>query len=84
MNITDTLGISRATTEGSLNDSNEDPCSKVIKHFASHSSSLKIKGSVSSDTKFSFRKATVDEMLEQLKNLDPKKLHPRNQSLQKY
>ena len=50
----------------------------------SHSSIGKIKGSVSSDTKFSFRKATSDEMLEQLKNLDPKKLHPSNQSLQKY
>ena len=73
VNIIETLGIFRATTEGSLNDFNEDPCSKIIKHFESHSSVLKIKGSVSSDTKFSFRKATFNEMLEQLKNLDPKK-----------
>ena len=52
---------------------NEDPCSKIIKHFESHSIILNIKGSVSRDTKFSFRKATVKEMLEHLKNLDPKK-----------
>ena len=41
VNITETLGISRATTEGSLNDFNEDPCSKIIKHFESHPSILK-------------------------------------------
>ena len=83
VNITETLGISRATTEGSLNDFNEDPCSNVIKHFESHSSILKIKGSVSSDTKFSFRKATFDEMLEQLKNLDPKEASPQESILPK-
>ena len=76
-NITETLGISRANAEGSSNDFNEDPCSKIIKHFESHSSILKIKGSVSSDTKLSFRKTTFDEMLEQLKNLDPKKASPQ-------
>ena len=77
VNITEIPGISRATTEGSLNDFNEDPCSKIIKHFESHSSVLKIKGSVSSDRKFSFRKATFNEMLEQLKNLDSKKASPQ-------
>ena len=84
VNITETLAISPATTEGSLIDFTEDSCSKIIKHFESHPSILKIKGSVSSDTKFLFRKATFNEMLEQLKNLDPKKLHPRNQSFRKY
>ena len=84
VNITETLAISPATTEGSLIDFTEDSCSKIIKHFESHPSILKIKGSVSSDTKFLFRKATFNEMLEQLKNLDPKKLHPRNQSLRNY
>ena len=63
MNITETLSISGATTEGSLYDFNDDPCTKIIKHFESHSSILKIKGSVGSVTKFSFRKATFDEML---------------------
>ena len=77
VNITETLGISLATTEGSLNDFNDDPCSKIIKHFESHSSIFKIKESVSSDTKFSFRKATFDKMLEQLKNLGPKKASSR-------
>ena len=77
VNITETLGISRATTEGSLNDFNEDTCSKIIKHFESHPQYPQIKGSVSSDTKFSFRKATFNEMLEQLKNLDPKKASPQ-------
>ena len=62
VNITETLGISRAATEGSLNDFNDDPCTKVIKHFESHSSILRIKWSVGSVTKFSFRKATFDEM----------------------
>ena len=66
VNITETPGISRATTEGSLNDFDEDPCSKIIKHFESQSNIFKIKGSVSSDTKFLFRKATFYEMLEQL------------------
>ena len=31
--ITETQGISRANIEGSLNDLNEDPCSKIIQHF---------------------------------------------------
>ena len=77
LNIIETLGISRANSEGSLNFLNEDPCSKIIQYFESHSSILKLKGSVSSTRKFSFRKATVEEMLEQLKNLDPKKVSPQ-------
>ena len=72
VNIAGTLGISLANTEGTSNDLNKDPCSKIIQDFESYSSIIKIKASVSSDTKFSFRKATVGEMLEQLKNLDPK------------
>ena len=81
VNKAEILCTSRANTEGSLNDLKEDTCSKIIKHFEAHSSILKIKESVKSYTKFSFRKATFNEMLEQLKNLNPKKLHPRNQSL---
>ena len=77
MNTTETLGISRANTEGSLNDLDEDPCSKIIQNFESHSSILKIKGSINSTTKFSFTKATVEEKLEQLKNLDPKQASPQ-------
>ena len=52
VNITETLGISRANTESSLNDFNEDPCSRIIKHFESYSSTIKLKLSVSSNTKF--------------------------------
>ena len=33
VNITETLSISRANTEGPLNDLNEDLCSKIIKNF---------------------------------------------------
>ena len=44
-----------------------------IEHFESHSSILKIKWSAYSTMKFSFRKATVEEMLEKLKHLDPRK-----------
>ena len=48
-----------------------------IEYFESNSSILKIKGSVNSTMKFSFRKATFEEMLEQLKNLDPRKASPQ-------
>ena len=73
VSIAETLCISRANTEGSLNYLNEDPCSKIIQYFESQSSILKTKGCISSTTRFSFRKVTVQEMLEQLKDLDPKK-----------
>ena len=75
VNITDTLGIS--CNEDSPDNLDEDPCSRVIKHFQSHSSILKIQESVRSAKKFSFRKATVEEMLKQLQNLDPKKASPQ-------
>ena len=52
VNKAEILFISRANTEGSLNDLNEDPCSKIINRFESHSSILKIKESVKSDTNF--------------------------------
>ena len=77
VNITENLGISCANIEDSSNDFNENPCSRIIEHFESHSSILKIKGSISSTIKFSFRKATVEEMLEQLNYLDPKKASPQ-------
>ena len=75
-NITETLGASRANTKGSLKDLYEDPCSKIVQYSEAHSI-LKIKESISSTTKLSFRKATVEEILEQLKNLDPKKASPQ-------
>ena len=50
-----------------LNDLNEDPCSGIIKYFESHFIILKLKGSINSAIKFSFRKATVEETLEWLK-----------------
>ena len=59
VNMTQTLGVSCANIEDSLNDLNENPCSRVIKYFESHSSILKIKGSINSTIKFSYRKATV-------------------------
>ena len=46
------------------------------RHFDIDSSILKIKGSISSTTTSSYRKAAVEEMLEQLKNSDPKKTSP--------
>ena len=61
VNITETLGISCATTEGSLNDFNEDPCSKIIKRFESHYIVFKIKG-LSAGTQVLFRKPTVEEI----------------------
>ena len=48
VNTIETLGISRANTEGSLNDLNEDPCSKIIQYFESHSGILTIRWSISS------------------------------------
>ena len=84
MKITDTLGISHANTEGSLNDLNQDQCSKIIEYFESHCSILKIKGSISSTTKFSFRKATVEEMSEEFKNIDFKTASPQESIPAKY
>ena len=66
VNITESLGISCANTEGSLNDLNEDQCSKTIQFSESHSNILKIKGSISIIKKFPIKKAKVKEMLEQL------------------
>ena len=57
VNITETRGISRTNTEGSLNGLDEDPCSKIMQYFESHSIILKIKVSISSITKFSFIKS---------------------------
>ena len=76
VNITDTLGISCTSNEDSLDNLDEDPCSRIIKRFQSHSSILKIRESVRSSKNFSFRKATVEEMLKQLQNLNPKKASP--------
>ena len=74
VNITENLDISCANIEDSLN---EDPYSRIIEHFESHSSILKIKGSISSTIKLFFRKVTVEEMLEKLNYLDPKKPSPQ-------
>ena len=66
VHITDTLAISCANNEDSLDNLDEDPCSRIIKLFESHSSIFKVQGSVHNTKKFSFRKATVEEMLKQL------------------
>ena len=47
------------------------------RHFDIDSSFLKIEGSISSTTTSSYRKAAVEEMLEQLKNSDPKTTSPQ-------
>ena len=44
VNITENLDISCANIDDSLNDLNEDLCSRIIEHFESHSGILKIKG----------------------------------------
>ncbi len=80
VNITETLGIASENEheQEPLNDHEEDPCLTIVKRFQSHPSVLRIKSSVNSTINFSFRKITVEEMLEQLQNLDPKKGSPQN------
>ena len=84
VNMTEILDNSCANGEDSLNDLNEGPCSRVIRYFESHYSILNINGSIDSTIKFSFRKATVEDMLELLKNLDPRKASPEKSIPPKY
>ena len=77
VNITETLGIAIGHEQEPLNDHEDDPCLTIVKRFQSHPSVLRIKSSVKSTINFSFRKITVEEMLEQLQNLDPKKGSPQ-------
>ena len=77
VNMTETLGIASEHEQEPLNDHEDDPCLTIVKRFQSHPSVLRIKSSVKSTTKFSFRKITVEEMLEQLQNLYPKKGSPQ-------
>ena len=77
VNITETLGIASEHEQEPLNDHEDDPCLKTVKRFQSHPSVLRIKSSVKSTINFSFRKITVEEMLEQLQNLDPKEGSPQ-------
>ena len=60
-----------------MNDHDDDSCLTFVKRFQVHLSVLRIKSSVKSTINFSFRKITVEEMLEQLQNLDPKKGSPQ-------
>ena len=60
-----------------MNDHDDDSCLTFVKRFQSHPSVVRIKSSVKSTINFSFRKITVEEMLEQLQNLDPKKGSPQ-------
>ena len=60
-----------------MNDQEDDLCLTFVKRFQSHPSVLRIKPSVKSSINFSFRKITVEKMLEQLQNLDPKKGSPQ-------
>ena len=77
VNITETLGIASEHEQEPLNDQEDNPCLTFVKRFQSHPSVLRIKSSVKSTINFSFRKITVEEMLEQLQNLDPKKGSPQ-------
>ena len=77
VNITETLGIADEHRQEPLNDHMDDPCLRTVKRFQEHPSIHKIKSSVKSTINFSFRKITVEEMLEQLQNLDPKKGSPQ-------
>ena len=77
VNITETLGIADEDGQQPLNDHKDEPCLTILKRFQSHPSVLKINSSVKSAINFSFRKITVEEMLEQLQNLDPKKGSPQ-------
>ena len=77
VNITETLGVADEHRQEPLNDHMDDPCLRTVKHFQEHPSIHKIKSSVKSTINFSFRKITVEEMLEQLQNLDPKKGSPQ-------
>ena len=84
VNITETLGIADEHEQKPLNDHEDDPCLTIIKRFQSHPSVLKIKSSVKSTITFSFRRIAVEEMLEQLQNLDPKKGSPQEAIPAKY
>ena len=75
--ITETLGIASEHEQEPLNDHDDDSCLTFVKRFQSHPNVLRIKSSVKSTINFSFRKITVEEMLEQLQNLDPKKGSPQ-------
>ena len=77
VNITETLGVADEHRQEPLNDHMDDPCLRTVKRFQEHPSIHKIKSSVKSTINFSFRKITVEEMLEQLQNLDPKKGSPQ-------
>ena len=77
VNITETLGIASEHEQEPLNDQEDDPCLTLVKRIQSHPSVLRIKSSVKSTINFSFRKITVEEMLEQLQNLDRKKGSPQ-------
>ena len=77
VNITETLGIADEYEQEPLNDNEDDPCLTSVKRFQSHPRVLKIKSSVKSAINFSFGRITVEEMLEQLHNLDPKKGSPQ-------
>ena len=77
VNTTETLGVADEHRQEPLNDHMDDPCLRTVKRFQEHPSIHKIKSSVKSTINFSFRKITVEEMLEQLQNLDPKKGSPQ-------
>ena len=66
------MGITSEHEQEPLNDYDDDSCLTFVRRFQSHPSVLRIKSSVKSTINFSFRKITVEEMLEQLQNLDPK------------
>ena len=71
------MGVADEHRQEPLNDHMDDPCLRTVKRFQEHPSIHKIKSSVKSTINFSFRKITVEEMLEQLQNLDPKKGSPQ-------
>ena len=83
VNITETLGIASEHEQEPLNDHDNDYYLSFVKRFQSHPSVLKIKSSVKRTINFSFRKITVEEMLEQLQDLDPKKGSPQEAILAK-
>ena len=73
VDITKTLGVARQEDSTNLDISSQDTLQTTIQRFQSHPSIAKIRATVNSSQSFSFHQITVQDMLNHLTKLNPKK-----------
>ena len=77
VNIVESLDTTNIHEQEPLNGHMGDTSFAIVERYGTYPSIIKIKSSVNNTIKFSFRKLSIEEMLLQLQNVDPKKGSPQ-------